>query len=143
MTINPSTAFFCIGLFFLQTISFRAFATSPEDMLKSYMTEAKKIDPGFKDFNAADGKAFYFARQTLKSGKKSSCAECHTKDPKSHGKAPTGKLIEPMAPAINPKRFTDSSKVEKWFKRNCKDVYERACTAIEKGNFIKFMMSIN
>jgi hypothetical protein len=34
--------------------------------------------------------------------------------------AVTDKVIEPMAPAFNPQRFTDAAKVEKWFRRNPK-----------------------
>jgi len=113
-----------------------------EDIIKGYAAEAKKSDPKFKDFDSTKGREFYFAEQSLKDGKLMSCAECHTKDPKALGKAPTGKPIEPMAPSVNPQRFTDKAKVEKWFKRNCHDVYERLCTPVEKGNFIRFMQSI-
>jgi hypothetical protein len=31
----------------------------------------------------------------------------------------------PLAPAFNPARFTNATKVEKWFGRNCKDVVGR------------------
>ncbi|MGZ3790026.1 MAG: DUF1924 domain-containing protein, partial [Bacteriovorax sp.] len=34
------------------------------------------------------------------------------------------------------------AKVQKWFKRNCNDVLERVCTPQEKGDFVKYMMSI-
>jgi hypothetical protein len=48
-----------------------------------------------------------------------------------------------MAPSVNPARFTNTSKVEKWFKRNCKDVLNRECTAQEKGDVITYLMSLN
>ena len=54
----------------------------------------------------------------------------------------TGKAIEPMATAANPRRFTDVAKVEKWFKRNCKDVLDRECTAREKGDVITYLRSL-
>jgi hypothetical protein len=71
-----------------------------------------------------------------------SCATCHTADPRNQGKTRANKVIEPMAPNVNPKRFTDRAKVEKWFGRNCRDVLERACTAQEKGDYVAYMLSI-
>ena len=47
-----------------------------------------------------------------------------------------------MAPAANPQRFTDAAKVEKWFRRNCKDVLGRACSAQEKGDVLAYLMSL-
>jgi Domain of unknown function (DUF1924) len=44
-----------------------------------------------------------------------------------------------MAIGTNPKRFTDKAKVDKWFKRNCQDVYQRECTPKEKGDFVSYM----
>jgi hypothetical protein len=36
--------------------------------------------------------------------------------------------------AFNDKAITDSAKTDKWFKRNCKNVLSRECSAQEKGN---------
>jgi len=103
-----------------------------------YRAAAKQENPGFKDFSAARGQAFYSA----KSGDLA-CASCHGSSPKSAGKhAKTGKDIQPMAPAVNAQRFADAAKVEKWFGRNCKDVLNRACSAQEKGDFIAYMLSV-
>lgn len=113
-----------------------------DEIIKSYLTESKKADPNIKDFDASKGKDFYHAKRTRKDGKKTSCETCHTPDPKMPGKSQAGKVIAPMAPIVNPKRFTDRAKVEKWFKRNCMDVYERICTDAEKGHFIKYLQSI-
>jgi hypothetical protein len=72
-----------------------------------------------------------------------SCSSCHTDSPKAEGKhAKTNKVIEPMAPSVNPKRFTDVAQVEKWFKRNCNDALGRACTTQEKGDFITYVSSV-
>jgi mono/diheme cytochrome c family protein len=72
-----------------------------------------------------------------------SCASCHTENPLAPGKhAKTGKAIAPLAPAANPKRFTDAAAVEKWFRRNCNDVLGRACTAQEKGDVTQYLMSL-
>ncbi|SEQ02219.1 protein of unknown function [Amphritea atlantica] len=66
-----------------------------------------------------------------------SCTQCHGADPTGVGKhAKTGKAIKPMAPSVNPKRFTDSKKIDKWFLRNCKWTLNRECTAQEKGDFL-------
>ena len=54
----------------------------------------------------------------------------------------TGKIIQPMAPAANPMRFTDVAKTQKWFKRNCKDVVGRECTAQEKGDVLTWLISL-
>ena len=76
-------------------------------------------------------------------GKDWSCSTCHTTDPRKPGRhTVTGKTIQPMAPVSNPNRFTDSAKVEKWFKRNCRDVFDRECTAREKGDVITWLRSI-
>ena len=104
----------------------------------AYRAEAKQESPAFKDFSAANGQTFYNAR----SGDLS-CSSCHTESPKAQGKhAKTGKSIAPLAPAVNPERFADAAKVEKWFKRNCNDVLKRACTAQEKGDFMAYVLSV-
>ena len=71
------------------------------------------------------------------------CVSCHTDDPRRTGKhAVTGKPIRPLAPVANPARFTDAAKAEKWFRRNCRDVLGRECTALEKGDFIPWLNSL-
>jgi len=115
------------------------FAATPDELLSGYAAEAKKA---VKDFSPEAGRKFFLAERTTSKGEKASCAGCHTKDPKQSGKTRAGKVIDPMAIASNKDRFTDKAKVEKWFKRNCKDVYERECTAHEKGDFIAFMKSV-
>lgn len=72
-----------------------------------------------------------------------SCATCHGTPPVGQGKhATTGKSIEPLAPAFNPKRLTDAAKVEKWFRRNCKDVLNRECSAAEKADVLAYLQSL-
>jgi hypothetical protein len=117
------------------TLSLGAMANPIQD---SYLALARQESPAFKEFSAAAGQKFY----STKSGDLS-CASCHTDSPKALGKhAKTGKEIQPMAPVVNAKRFSDPANVEKWFKRNCNDVLKRACTTQEKGDFVAYMLSV-
>ena len=116
-----------------------AYAATPLEIQQSYAAEAKQQNPAFKEFSAARGEQFYRA----KSVKGSSCAACHTDNPKAEGRhEKTGKAIAPLAPVANSERLTDPAKVEKWFKRNCQDVQGRACSAQEKGDFIAYLRSV-
>jgi len=119
------------------------FAASPGEVLQTYAAQAKKANPSFKEFSAANGDKFYYTAVKHSSGKQVSCAGCHTDNPRNAGKHDrTSKEILPLAPAANKDRFTDAAKVEKWFKRNCQDVLERECSAQEKGDFITYVLSI-
>jgi hypothetical protein len=107
-------------------------------ILDGYRTAAKQENPAFKDFSAAAGQKFYVAKVAALA-----CASCHTDSPMTAGKhASTNKEILPLAPAANPKRFTDAANVEKWFKRNCNDVLKRACSTQEKGDFMSYVLSV-
>lgn len=117
-------------------------AESPESILQVYEAQAKKDDPAFKGFSADRGKVLYYLEGTNSQGQKVRCATCHTVDPRGPGKTRAGKVIEPLAPSANPNRFTDTAKVEKWFRRNCHDVLQRECTNREKGDFIAYLRSI-
>lgn len=80
---------------------------------------------------------------TGKHGGDLSCASCHGAPPTSQGRhASTGKVIEALAPAFNPLRFTDTAKVDKWFARNCKDVLARECTALEKADVLAYLANL-
>jgi len=107
-------------------------------LLDSYRITAKQEEAGFRDFSAQRGETFFHAKNG-----DMSCASCHTDSPKGAGKhAKTGKVIEALAPVANAQRLTDPAKVEKWFKRNCNDVLQRACTAREKGDFVTWLISV-
>ena len=112
-----------------------------EEQLDKYASAAKAANPGFSRFSAERGKALYF-REVLRDDKTMSCTTCHSADPLGSGKTPAFRKIKPLAPAANPHRFTDSKKGEKWFRRNCEDVFARECTAQEKGDFITWTMQI-
>ncbi len=71
------------------------------------------------------------------------CSQCHGSDLRQPGRHQrTRKPIEPMAPSVNPKRFTDIRKVEKWFKRNCKWTWGRECTAQEKADLLAWLNTL-
>ncbi len=115
----------------LVLLSALAHAETPRDFLQQYQREA---GPG----DAGRGARFFAS----KSANDWSCATCHTDKPTQSGKhAKTDKLIEPLAPAANPQRFTDAAKVDKWFRRNCNDVLGRVCTAQEKADVLAWLMS--
>lgn len=118
-----------------------AWAGSPQQILDSLVQEARQVQPGFTA-SAARGEQFYRAKQT--GGKAAdSCASCHTDNPKAEGKhIKTHKLIEPLAPSVNKQRFTDAEQVEKWFRRNCREVLGRVCTPQEKADFTAYVLSV-
>jgi hypothetical protein len=113
--------------------SLHAMAATPAELLTGYTAQAGQ--PG----NAAKGEAFFKASH----GQEWQCTSCHGKSPMVGGHhASTDKAIEPLAPAANAKRFTDSAKVEKWFRRNCKDVLARECSASEKADVLAWLISV-
>lgn len=116
-----------------------AMAGPREDQLAHYAITAKAADPTFAGFSAVRGKALYVQAFTGGKPDTATCATCHGRDPRTPGRALTGKTIEPMAVSASPARYTDPAKVEKWFKRNCTEVMGRECTAREKGDWLSFM----
>lgn len=89
--------------------------------------------------NADKGKTFFSSRH----GGEWSCASCHGTPPTTRGKhASTGKSIAPLAPAFNPKAFTDTAKVDKWFRRKCNDVVARECSATEKADVLAYLNAL-
>lgn len=120
-------------------ISQPAWAITPEDVLATLKNEAKGVTPSFQGFSAARGESFF----KQKHANELSCASCHSDNPAASGKhAKTSKIIRPLAPAANAERFTDSTKVAKWFRRNCNDVLERVCTPQEKGDVLAYLLAI-
>jgi hypothetical protein len=107
--------------------------TTPAAQLQRWNTEAQA--PG----DAAKGQVFFSTTH----GNEWSCSSCHNAPPTTEGKhANTGKVIAPMAPAFNPNRFTDTAKADKWFRRNCKDVLSRECSASEKAHVLAYLLSL-
>jgi mono/diheme cytochrome c family protein len=116
-----------------------AWAGTPFDLQRRFEAEARATTPGFGSFSVQRGEAFFKGTH----GSDWSCATCHTGNPLGPGKhSRTGKSIAPLAPSANPARFTDVAAVDKWFRRNCNDVLGRACTAQEKGDVLRYLMSL-
>jgi hypothetical protein len=131
-----------LGLAALLGLPRRASAAPPltQELLAEYEAAARKANPAFQGFSAAEGRRIYVTEHTPE-GEKVSCATCHTADPRGRGRTPAGKVVEPLAPAANPDRLTNRGDVEKWFKRNCKQVLGRECTPEEKGHFVTYLLT--
>ena len=110
--------------------------TASDELFARYKSE------GASGFDAERGKKVWTKEVKGEGGEMMSCTTCHGGDLSKYGKHhKTGKLIKPMAPSANAERFTDAKKIEKWFKRNCNDVWNRECTVQEKGDILKFLLS--
>jgi cytochrome c peroxidase len=115
-----------------------AAAQTPAAIANGYEAEARRTEAGFAGPSAARGAELF---RTVHGDW--SCASCHTADPRQPGRhARTGKTIAPLAPAANPERFTSFATVEKWFRRNCRDVIGRECTAQEKSDVLAYVMQL-
>lgn len=127
--------------FGLTSFSAQADVSSAEQLANKFGILAKALNPN-ATLSAEAGRAFFIKKVTVK-GKDLSCSTCHTDNPANNGKhADTGKLIQPMAPSVNPKRFSDVQKSSEKFAEHCKDLYGKDCTAEEKGNFITYLLSV-
>jgi cytochrome c peroxidase len=116
-----------------------AAADTPTGFMAHYAQQARVA---MTTLSPARGEALYRSEHPGRSGGAQSCASCHSANPKQAGQTRVGKRIEPLAPAANPQRFSDTAKVEKWFRRNCMDVLLRECSAQEKGDFIAWLNRI-
>lgn len=108
-------------------------AAAPPDLLAGYVAQAGI--PASPD----RGRQLFVNRH----GQQWACASCHGAMPTTPGEhAATGKPIAPLAPRFNPDRFTDAAKAEKWFRRNCRDVVGRECTAAEKADVLAWLLTL-
>ncbi|MEW6562980.1 MAG: DUF1924 domain-containing protein [Pseudomonadota bacterium] len=120
------------------TAATSAWATPATDALF-----ARYKSEGASNFDAEHGKKAWHKEVKNDKGETHSCETCHGTDLTKQGKhEETKKVIEPMAPSVNAERFTDEKKIEKWFKRNCKEVLSRECTPQEKGDFLKYLLTL-
>ena len=110
--------------------------TTPQKLIAGFAAQAGSTA------SAARGKAFFRGKHTGGKPEMPSCLSCHTGNLKGIGHTRAGKEIAPMAHSANPKRFTDTAKVAKWFRRNCKSVTGRECSAAEKADILAYLSSI-
>lgn len=97
---------------------------------------------GGKDYSTSRGEALWKQEVTDHQGNKMACTRCHGTDLSQAGEhVKTHKAIKPMAASANAERYTDLKKIEKWFKRNCKDTWGRECTAQEKGDILVYLLA--
>jgi len=114
------------------TVSLPAVATTPLQLQRQYESQSgpASVQRGQQFFTKTQGKTW-------------SCSTCHGAVPTGMGEhAETQKRIKPLAPQVNPKRFSDEAKVEKWFKRNCDDVLGRECTSQQKADVIAWLLTL-
>ena len=118
---------------YLLGLAAQAADTSAVLQLQRWQTEAGA------PANAGRGKAFF----TTRHGSDLSCASCHGETPTAEARhASTGKTIAALAPAFNIERFTETAKVDKWFRRNCRDVLGRECSAGEKADVMAYLVGL-
>jgi mono/diheme cytochrome c family protein len=107
--------------------------TTPAQQLERFAAAAGA--PG----QAERGRVFF----TTAHGGEWSCASCHGARPVAPGRhASTGKALDALAPGFNPRAFTETAKVDKWFRRNCKDVLQRECSATEKADVLAYLLGL-
>lgn len=115
-----------------------AHAATPEQLLQGYAQQARREAPAYAGPSAAAGRQFFTRRHG-----DWSCSSCHGADPATPGRhVVTGKAITALAPVPNSERFRDARHVEKWFRRNCNDTLDRACTAAEKADVLAYLMTL-
>lgn len=136
-SIASPTAFAGLMLLTLSTPSTQAMASPASDTLLGTYTAA-----GGKDYSASRGETLWKQEVTDSKGNKMACTRCHGTDLSQAGEhVKTHKAIKPMAASANAERYTDLKKIEKWFKRNCKDTWGRECTAQEKGDILVYLLA--
>ncbi|KIZ45874.1 MULTISPECIES: DUF1924 domain-containing protein [Rhodopseudomonas] len=138
MTRSASNA---AALLLLATTAWAAgISPAQQAVLDSYLSAAA-TEPGFTAASAQRGRDMFFSSHSGGKAETSSCITCHSADLTRPGQTRAGKPIDAMSPSVTPTRFGDAANVEKWFKRNCRDVLGRACTAAEKSDLLTFLLT--
>lgn len=140
-------------------------ADTAEELLSRYHAEAQAESEAFRGFSVEEGRIFYFQRYPTPVVGEVGCVSCHLQDPRrsvvrhrtkipcrachviddaehvdpEHAKK---REIEAFAPVANPRRFTNPEVVEKWFRLNCNYLLKRPCMAVEKGNLLAWLLSL-
>lgn len=109
-----------------------AAAEGHAELLQRYASEAGV------PLSAERGKALWENRVGEKS-----CTNCHKSDITQPGEAKIlffTKSIKPMALSANPERYQDAEKADKAFDKNCKRVFNRLCSSMEKGDLLSYLV---
>ena len=131
-----------VALLGFTAISAQASVANAEKLVLIYTAQAKSANPEYTGPTVADGKFFFNRKVKLGNGKEMACASCHTTNPADNGKhAATGKVIKPLSPVVNEKRFADFEKVEAKFTQHCVDIIGSDCTAAEKASYITYVLT--
>ncbi|MBM3387140.1 MAG: DUF1924 domain-containing protein [Betaproteobacteria bacterium] len=131
MTPHHTLASLCLGL--LMCTSALAADTHAAAQLQRFASEAGRAG------QADAGRRFF----VNKHGGEWACASCHGESPTQAGRhASTGKTLPTLAPAFNPKSLSETARIDKWFRRNCKDVLGRECQAGEKADVLAWLLSL-
>jgi hypothetical protein len=125
----------------LLSLAMPVVAGPTDALLAEYAAACKAGAADFSGFSAQRGKAMHTQNFTGGKPDTPSCSTCHGEDPRQAGRSRTGKSIDPMALSASPGRYADAAKVEKWFRRNCKEVLGRECSPQEKGDWLTYMGS--
>ena len=130
------------------SVSASADVATAQKIADKYAAAAIAIDSTYAGPSAEDGKVFFnreviqFKGDVNAPGKAIACASCHTANPADAGKhIVTGKLIKPLSPHINKKRFQSSRDVEKNFTKHCNEVVGSDCSPQEKANYIAYLLT--
>ncbi|MDE7317554.1 MAG: DUF1924 domain-containing protein [Helicobacter sp.] len=110
--------------------------------IESLKTEAKSHDSGFVDFSASEGQRIFTTKNIGRDNQSLSCESCHGSNLQQNGRNVfTGKVLPPLAPSANAESLRDPKQVQKWLKRNFKDVYLREGSAKEKGDVLYYILT--
>ncbi|MDD2832897.1 MAG: DUF1924 domain-containing protein [Methylotenera sp.] len=119
-----------------------------QKLADKYAAAAKATDAAYAGPSAEDGRVFFnreviqFKGDVHAPGKAIACASCHTANPADAGKhIVTGKLIKPLSPHVNKKRFQSTREVEKNFTKHCNEVVGSDCSPEEKANYIAYLLT--
>jgi hypothetical protein len=123
------------------SLSSAATAAAHAELLAHHAAAAKAANPAFAGFSVERGRLLH--ARSFAGGKPETpaCTSCHGNDPRAAGRTPSGKNIDPLAISVSPARYTDPAKVDKWFRRNCLEVLGRECSALEKGDWLSYVIS--
>lgn len=131
-----------VAILSFSAVSAQASIANAKKLIMIYHTQAIAANKEFAGPSAEEGKIFYNNKVKTANGKEVACASCHTTNPADKGKnVVTGKVIKPLSPAVNAKRFADFDKVEAKFSQHCVDILGSDCTAAQKANYISYVLT--